>query len=503
MAAYQPIQMPQPDGLGGLAEIIMAARRQSQQEDQARAELALRQQQHEAQVTQNYAQQQQNAQQMGLQGGQLQLQQDRAREEIAQKRLLGVKELTKALDDGRPDLARQIAQTYGIDMNENPAQSPRDTLMRPSPEAPQAPEYGPRATPEIAKQAGGIRAELASFEPGAQGDQFYRDQAENERTRFETKNRPMEMLGQMPMPPRSPSYQVNGEQYDPQQRREAEAATRDLNTQRFADSFQGVKGMGQYIPVYQAGVQAGLTPEKSFELMQKRMEQDAAAADRNENARLQREQSDVNNRRIAGAMGARVGHDDPFKGRAADRGDESAVDQITSKVFQNTGFKEAQIANQKFNNMATAAAKPNAALDAVTAGSFVKMAQGGTGVISDSDMEQFWNRIGGVKERTGQWVQNVIDGKIVPEKRAAVIQALHELGALAKQRVDGIKEGLRYRLTNSPYADRTNDVMGTYFPDERSKIEEGRRIDRAKSRLRSDRLQGGGRDALDTELEGM
>jgi hypothetical protein len=502
--AYQPIQMPQPQGFGaGLAEIIMQARRQSAQEEQARAEMLLRTKQHEAQVTQNYAQQQQQAQQMGIQNSELQMRQQKAQEEIAQKRLGATTQITAALDAGRPDLARQIAKTFGIDMSESPAQSPKDTLMRPSPEAPQAPEFGPQATPEIAKQAGGIRAELASYEPGAQGDQFYRDQAENERTRFETAQRPMEMIGQMPMPPRESTYTVNGEAYDPQQRREAEAKTRDLNTQRFAGAFDGVEGMSKYIPVYQAGVTAGLAPEKAFELMQKRMETDSQAAERAENARLQREQSDVNNRRIAGAMGARVGHDDPFKGRAADRGDEAALDGVTNKVFSNMGFKEVQVSNRKFNDMASALSKPNAALDAVSAGSFVKMAQGGTGVISDSDMEQFWSRIGGVKERSAQWIQNVMNGQIAPEKRAIVGQALRELAGRANQNLGEIKNALSYRLTNSPFADRTPDVIGTYFPADRNRIEEGRRIEAAKERTMAKRKKGAGRDALDAELDGL
>lgn len=501
--AYQPIQMPQPDGLGGLAEIILQARRQSQQEEQARAEMLLRRQQHEAQVTQNYAQQQQNAQQMGLQGAQFQMQQQRAQEESAQRRLKATTEITAALDAGRPDLARQIAKTFGIDMAENPAQSPKDTLMRPSPEVPQPPEFGPQATPEIARQAGNIRAEMASFEPGAQGDQFYRDQAENERTRFETAQRPMEYLGQVPMPPREATYTVNGEAYDPQQRREAEAKTRDLNTQRFAGAFQGVDGMAKYIPVYQAGVTAGLEPEKAFTLMQQKMSADQQAAERAENARLQREQSDVNNRRIAGAMMMRPNADRPFKEATQQRGEEQAVDAITGKVFGNMGFKEVQVSNRKFNDMAAAAAKPNAALDAVTAGSFVKMAQGGTGVISDSDMEQFWNRIGGVKERSAQWVQNVVNGKIAPEKRTIVIQAVKELAGRANQNLGEIKDALRYRLANSAFAERTDDVMGTYFPAERNRIEEGRRIEAAKERTRAKRLKGGGRDALDAELDGL
>jgi hypothetical protein len=261
--------------------------------------------------------------------------------------------------------------------------------------------------------------------------------------------------------------------------------------------------MGKYIPIYQAGVTAGLAPEKAFELMQKRMETDAQATERADNQRLNREQSDVNNRRLTAAMGNRVTHDDPFKGRAAARGDEAALDGVTNKVFGNMGFKEVQVSNRKFNDMAANISKPNAALDAVSAGSFVKMAQGGTGVVSDSDMEQFWNRIGGVKERSAQWIQNVMSGQIAPEKRAIVGQALRELAARANQNLGEIKEALRYRLANSPFADRANDVLGTYFPAERSKIEEGRRVGRARDRIRSERVKGGGRDALDAELDGM
>jgi hypothetical protein len=232
------------------------------------------------------------------------------------------------------------------------------------------------------------------------------------------------------------------------------------------------------------------------------MSADQQAAERAENARLQREQSDVNNRRIAGAIGAGKGTVTTEKVAAGDRAEEATVDQMTKNVFGNLGFKEARTVGGKYTRMAQMLSKPNAASDAVVAGSFVKEAQGGSGVISDSDMEQFWGKIGGAETRTKQWVEDVLNGKIHPEKRAIVAQTVNALAQFELEKQEKVKDALRYRLQNSALANRTDAVLGTYFPTERNRIEEGRRIEAAKERTKAKRKLSGGRDALDAELDG-
>jgi hypothetical protein len=582
--AYQPIQMPQPEGLGGFAEFLMHVAQQNKADDARRAELLLRQQSAQDEMRHRQVLEQHA-------GQQLKIQQDQANEAIAVKRLEATKQITAALDSGRPDLAKQIANTFGIPFEEK-KNDPRDALMKPSFETPGQPvEYGPRSTPEIDANAARLRGvatdnvSLYGDYPGMMDrgniDITHRPRAQNpdgsvstvRSMSFQEKPGGPEILiptvsddgrilsedeaislyqktgrhlgkfgapgeatsyamalheqqeGAVPrdgersrfafaqqggtqyefggFQPQRQKFTLAGKEYDPQQTRDAADERRTRSTQRFATAMGDVQGLEKYIPIYTSGVEAGLEPEKAFELMQKRMQSDDERAARDETARLQREQSDTNNRRIAAAMGSRVTHDDPFKQRTADRGDETSLDTVTKNVFGQLGFKEQQVANRKFNDMAATASKGNAGLDAVTAGSFVKMAQGGTGVISDSDMEQFWNRIGGVKERSAQWVENVVSGKIATDKRTIVIQAVKELAARAKSNLDGIKDAVKYRLENSAFADRAPDVIGTYFPGERSAIEESRAIDRAKNRTRATRIKGGGRDALDAELDNL
>ncbi len=169
---------------------------------------------------------------------------------------------------------------------------------------------------------------------------------------------------------------------------------------------------------------------------------------------------------------ARIAAKGTGKSSTAERGDkrlalqeEGAARQLAKDVLSNYGFREVQANNRKFNDMAaTVSTDPNAALDAVTAGSFVKMAQGGTGVISDSDMEAFWNRIGGVEDRSGQWVSNVLSGKITPEKREKVAEAVKWLGARAGQNLGDIQGAMDYAFKSSKNLSGFGDQMtGTYF----------------------------------------
>jgi hypothetical protein len=81
--------------------------------------------------------------------------------------------------------AQRLAQSYvGIDPQTGTVVHGRPFSQRPNPE-PQAPkEEGPQATPDIAKQAGLIRADQAAFEPNAGPDSQYTGAAQQERKRF-------------------------------------------------------------------------------------------------------------------------------------------------------------------------------------------------------------------------------------------------------------------------------------------------------------------------------
>ncbi len=185
------------------------------------------------------------------------------------------------------------------------------------------------------------------------------------------------------------------------------------------------------------------------------------------------EQNDLNraNARTLKAMGGKKG-----TSKTDERGDkriamaeEGGARQLAKDVLASYGFKEVQAQNRKFNDMASElGASPNAALDAVIAGTFVKQAQGGTGVISDSDMEAFWNRIGGVSDKSSQWVSNVLSGKIDPDKRAKVAEAVQWLAKQNGANLGVIQGAMTHAFANSKnYSAYGDQMVGTYFPGAR------------------------------------
>lgn len=479
--AYQPIQMPQPDGLGGLAEFIMQARNQANVENARRAELLLRQQDSADQSQHRRALEAHSAAQLGIQ-------QQSADALNAQRRMTGMRELTAALDAGRTDLAEQVAKTYGIPFAPK-ANDPRDALMKPSfeTEAPK-PQEPPTMDLDKADDPAAVQANEEAIKQYKAQLAGYSPETQYEFGGFQ---------------PQRQTYAVDGSTYDPQQIRDAEAERTKRNTAQFAGAMGEIKGFERFIPVYQAGVAAGLTPKEAFNEMQARMKAEDEREARDENARLQREQSDVNNRRIAGAMNNHATHNDPFKQRTADRGDEGALDAITKNVLSQTGYKDTALANRRFNDMAVKLAQKNAAVDTAVMGEWTKQAQGGAGVLSDSDLKVFYSRIGGFGVRTEEEIQKAINGQMGEGKRKLMTDASRWLAGRAAENLKTVKESLRFRLKNSAFADRTDDALGTYFPEERSAIEESRAIDRAKNRTRAGRIKGGGRDRLDEELDGL
>jgi hypothetical protein len=149
------------------------------------------------------------------------------------------------------------------------------------------------------------------------------------------------------------------------------------------------------------------------------------------------------------------------------------VDGVVQKVIQNTGYKESVVQNRKYNQMAAtlAGAKDNAALAAAGAGQFVKMAQGGTGVISDSDMDIFWKRVGGKLsgDALEQMLNDWTNGKLVAGKQKIVGDAIRELAKGAKSELDGIGTQIRTRLEGEandiPWVkSRIPVYLNTYVP---------------------------------------
>lgn len=122
-----------------------------------------------------------------------------------------------------------------------------------------------------------------------------------------------------------------------------------------------------------------------------------------------------------------------------------------NQVLSNLGAKELVLQDRKYSDMlANILTNPNAALDAATSGQWVKLAQGGTGVISDSDMRVFWQQIGGVGDYVEGKVQGLINGQIAAGKRQIVAQAMRQLANRARANLAEVRAQLRTAMETDP-----------------------------------------------------
>jgi hypothetical protein len=176
-------------------------------------------------------------------------------------------------------------------------------------------------------------------------------------------------------------------------------------------------------------------------------------------------QLDRESRERAAAMRAEAAGKNPFRQASGDRAEEATLDAMTEKVFTKLGFKEIQAGNRKFNDIAAQLTQRNAALDSKTAGTWVKEAQGGTGVISDQDMNQFWGTIGGWAGRSTDAVQRALDGQLGDEKRKIVAEAVQWLAGRAQFNLKQIEDALSRRFDASRFGHRKEGIMRTYFPN--------------------------------------
>lgn len=152
---YTPLQMPDPTRLTapgeGLANAIMQARQLQQQQEAQRANILLRRDEMAAESKRAEANQALQRQQMGMQEQKFKAEQAQQRGEVQMA-------ITKALDAGRPDLARLIAKNYGINLGEETVQPPPIERQVPN----MAQEMGPQISPDDARKAAFIRSGLGS-----------------------------------------------------------------------------------------------------------------------------------------------------------------------------------------------------------------------------------------------------------------------------------------------------------------------------------------------------
>ena len=144
---------------------------------------------------------------------------------------------------------------------------------------------------------------------------------------------------------------------------------------------------------------------------------------------------------------------------------------LAERVLKAGRYEESRVKNNDFNDMATKLAIGNAALDTSVAGSWVKQAQGGSGVLSDQDMDQFWKKIGSATLRTEAEIDQFFNGKMSDAKRKVVGAAVHDLARLTQQKLDKIQADMEWQFKTSPnFGGYKDQVIGSYFPSYRAKV---------------------------------
>lgn len=384
-----------------------------------------------------------------------------------------IPQISKLLDPNAPDfnpaLAQSLGQVHGINFQQKLPQLP--PMPGAAPQRPQEGFVGPIDTPE---HAAGLAQQQAIQQPAVQGEdplaaiQGAGDAAANEVIQQQQER---------------DKFSADLQSFDQRQREHGDQLAAYQQAKQQADQnpqYEGTSPLGpiSFAPTAtQQGMQnrAGGVAGRMRQYAEQLKEQDPARAFRVNQlagaaeARLLDEKTAMsllekelardtqvdlagkaNQTKLAAAAMRKKGAGSGVKADKLDLDLELKTDSIVQKVLMNTGYKEAAVQNRKFNDMAAtiAGAKDNAALSAATAGQWVKQAQGGSGVISDSDMNIFWDRIGGKLSPTqfDQLINNYTSGKLAKGKHAIVSDAIRALANQAQSNLDGIAGQIATRL---------------------------------------------------------
>ena len=153
---------------------------------------------------------------------------------------------------------------------------------------------------------------------------------------------------------------------------------------------------------------------------------------------------------------------------------EQDYETTAQRVIQNYKYADLRQGRGKLLDLATAVAgaDENAALAAITAGAFTKMAQGGSGVVSDNDLRVFWGNIGGLGVRTEQAFRDAIDGKLGPDKQKAVQAAVNTLIASSDRRSDEIGQAIANAVGRLPGGqERVPGILKVWVPSYAARLE--------------------------------
>lgn len=387
-----------------------------------------------------------------------------------------------ALDQGRLGEAQHIAQSAqfmdpktqklrGISLAPLPNQMPAPGT---APQAPQMPEFvGPLETPEMAQQRQGPNAALDVMQQQAKREQFGADEAS--------------------LPQRTAEYGQKKAAYDKAEANpdyeltypRMDAEGNPITLRYNAGERQGAKDaknkeraeklIAMIGPNTPASVQQKIMEEAGLVQAGAGKETGAAIGGRSDTVQKQGWQGGENTKdrslkmEIAQLQAlSRRSRAAAAGGKKDDKADlelETKLDGIVQNVVRNTGYKDRVTDDRRFNQMALtiAGAGQNAALAAAAAGQWVKQAQGGVGTISDSDMKQFYTRIGSLGMKAEDAIAGYMEGTMGEGKRAVMETAIKELAAGAKRGMEDVNGRISARLAPiAKYVPLAGERLETY-----------------------------------------
>jgi hypothetical protein len=297
----------------------------------------------------------------------------------------------------------------------------------------------------------------------------------------------MQPRSSLPTKKTKPSYTIDGQQFevDPMEGEEHKRQQASMKAQRYREAAMQETRPEMRMSWIRAAEREEAQMGGAETAQQHRLESQGISQDfqGSQNDLNRQNRIDVKKTRAPGGGGAGGG----VKAQTADANlrkklldEEQEYAQQTENALRIHGAVNIFKSEQKAQEMAAliAGAENSAALHSMVRGAFVKMAQGGVGVISDQDMKVFWDRMGGLGVRTQQAMYDALNGELTGVRAKDVKDAIDvliasskkqeaKLGAVVEESITGLEKLMSARGI-APLEGRVDRMLGMYAPSYRS-----------------------------------
>jgi hypothetical protein len=365
-----------------------------------------------------------------------------------QDHLAATKEIMSALDAGQTDRAHAIATAYR-------------TPLTQAPPTPGVAEEGPQATPEIAQQAGKIRAEQASFEPGAGPDSQYTGAAKAEMNRFAGAQNPPSTPG---------AYSIGGASYDPAQTAAAEESKRAEEAKRAKEAFAPVGYGAQAAAIATTGAKPGeigslVTGLQKSDQVTKAREEDHALQRQFNATENQKYKSDEELKlRLANiSANARIGAareigNSPSKADSATRGDYTAAQKAMVNMDRVVGLPKLVSSDASLRQALDNIKSDNPVAQHDAQIQLARIVRGGVPTTAEEQM--LYKNVGGLANKIPTFWAQVESGQLAPETQAAVKDVVQSADAHTQAQLDRAYQTYR-KMASDPALENLRPTLNS------------------------------------------